>query len=227
MRPVAADVDSGFAADLVATRAAAPGFFAPRSVPFTAYLLVFLTAALCAAFIRLNFGLFHHLASGEGREEFDTPESERHAVAWSSGVYVAWCVVGTCSRPQLYGCAVRCRSTKAYRRVPDVDGEDLFGGIAGTHLPRTTLIDHSQVPRRVGLDLFHTGLLPRGHDAGRVAISGLSLRGAGLGPAQRFADSTADRSFGIVQAASHSSPVAFAFISLISDASMPGMWAPP
>jgi hypothetical protein len=61
--------------------------------PLAIHVFTFLMFALGCAFIWLNYRLFEHLTSDDGRDEFDTPESESHAVAKSSAVYIAWCVV--------------------------------------------------------------------------------------------------------------------------------------
>jgi hypothetical protein len=55
-----------------------------------AFLLVIIAilAVLVAVVIIINFKLFHYLISDAGKDEFNTPEFESHAVLKSSGVYV-------------------------------------------------------------------------------------------------------------------------------------------
>lgn len=55
--------------------------------------MVFLIA-LFSAFVWLNFKLFDHLNSDEGREDFGAPDGERYAVTKSTLVQVVWWVVG-------------------------------------------------------------------------------------------------------------------------------------
>jgi hypothetical protein len=50
--------------------------------------------ALFGSFVWLNFRLFDHLNSEEGREEFSAPHGERNAVVKSTLVQVVWWIVG-------------------------------------------------------------------------------------------------------------------------------------
>lgn len=50
--------------------------------------------ALFSAFVWLNFKLFDHLNSDQGREDFRTPANESYAVTKSTLVQVVWWVVG-------------------------------------------------------------------------------------------------------------------------------------
>lgn len=55
---------------------------------------LFLLCAVLAAYIWLSFRIFVRLISVEGREEFDTPEHESHAIAKSSALQVALALIG-------------------------------------------------------------------------------------------------------------------------------------
>lgn len=56
-------------------------------------VITLIICALFAAFIWINFKLFNRLTSAQGRSEFNTPESETHAVAKSAAVQIAWIVL--------------------------------------------------------------------------------------------------------------------------------------
>jgi len=65
-----------------------------RSGGIVVMTIVLIIAALCCAYLWLNFRLFEHLNSDEGRLEFDTPETETHAVAKSTALQIAWAALG-------------------------------------------------------------------------------------------------------------------------------------
>lgn len=60
---------------------------------FLLFMIMLFFFAIFAAIIWLNYRLFEHLNSEAGREEFDTPDDEKHPVAKSTAVYVVWCTV--------------------------------------------------------------------------------------------------------------------------------------
>jgi hypothetical protein len=57
-------------------------------------VIMLVLVAFFAAVVWLNFKLFDHLNSDEGREEFGAPSDERYAVTKSTLVQVVWWVVG-------------------------------------------------------------------------------------------------------------------------------------
>ena len=61
---------------------------------FLLFMMMLIFFAILAVVIWLNFRLFEHLNSEAGREEFDAPEHEKHPVAKSTAVYVAWLALG-------------------------------------------------------------------------------------------------------------------------------------
>ena len=67
-------------------------FLADRNV-FSMLVFVVVVGALFSVLIVINYKLFHHLISEDGRDQFKTPEAESKAVLKSSGVYLAQLLV--------------------------------------------------------------------------------------------------------------------------------------
>jgi len=68
------------------------------------WVVFLIVVALCCAYIWLNFRLFEHLNSDDGRLEFDAPETETHAVAKSTALQIAWGLLSTLLlEPGLFG----------------------------------------------------------------------------------------------------------------------------
>src|SRR5687768_18354332 len=64
-----------------------------KGVPIVLFAIGVFFCALFAAFIWLSFRLYEHLNSDEGREEFKTADTEKHAVAKSTAVHIVWWVI--------------------------------------------------------------------------------------------------------------------------------------
>lgn len=65
------------------------------SFGFGMWVVTVVVVALVSAYIWLNFKLFEHLNSDDGRLEFDAPETETHAVAKSAALQIAWGLLST------------------------------------------------------------------------------------------------------------------------------------
>jgi len=114
-------------------------FAQPKGLPSFGFVVLLFIWGMFAALIWLSFRLFEHLNSVEGREDFNTPETETHAVAKSTAAYVAWCVVGVfVARPDLVGAGSSSSKDLSHGWTREDQGPDKIKEFAPAENQRAT-----------------------------------------------------------------------------------------